>query len=112
MRARPGRGIAADREDVASAAVILARRQAHRVPAHDSRQGEDQLLLANADGSGENVIFRRESGIKGFTTDPSWSASGDLIAVGAFELGKNTLASILVLTPEGKLVKSFPLPIR
>jgi len=26
-------------------------------------------------------------------------------------LGKNTLSSILVLTPEGKLVKSFPLPL-
>jgi serine/threonine protein kinase/Tol biopolymer transport system component len=74
-------------------------------------KGEDQLLLANADGSGENVIFRHESGIKGFNTDPSWSAAGDLIAVGGFELSKSTLSSILVLTPEGKLTKSFPLPM-
>jgi serine/threonine protein kinase/Tol biopolymer transport system component len=72
---------------------------------------EDQVLVANADGSGENIIFRHASGIRGFNADPSWSASGDLIAVGALELGKNTLASILVLTPEGKMVKSFSLPL-
>jgi Tol biopolymer transport system component len=74
-------------------------------------KAEDQLLVANADGSGENVILHHESGIKGLNTDPSWSAVGDLIAVAALELGKNTLSSILVLTPEGKLVKSFPLPM-
>ena len=74
-------------------------------------KAEDQLLVANADGSGENVILRHESGIKGLSTDPSWSASGDLIAVGALALGKNTLASILVLTPEGKPVRSFSLPM-
>ena len=69
------------------------------------------MLLANADGSRENIIFRHESGIKGLNTDPSWSASGDLIAIGAYELGKNTLSAILVLTPEGKLIKSLPLPM-
>ena len=74
-------------------------------------KGEDQLLIANADGSGEQVILRRESGIEGLNGDPSWSASGDLIAVGALELGKNTLGSILVLTPQGKPVKSFSLPM-
>ena len=74
-------------------------------------KGEDQLLIANADGSNENIIFRHESGIKGLATNPTWSASGDLIAVGTLELGKNTLGSILVLTPQGKLVKSFPLPM-
>ena len=72
---------------------------------------EDQLLIANADGSGENVILHHESGIRGLNTDPTWSAAGDLIAVSAVELGKNTLSSILVLTPEGKLVKSLPLPM-
>jgi serine/threonine protein kinase/Tol biopolymer transport system component len=74
-------------------------------------KGEDQLLLANADGSGESVIFRHESGIKGLSTFPSWSTSGNLIAVGALELGKNTLGSILVLTPEGKVIKTLPLPM-
>ena len=75
-------------------------------------KGEDQLLVANADGTDERVIFRHESGSSGFSTDPSWSASSNLIAVAAFQLGnKDTLATILVLTPEGKLVKSFPLPM-
>jgi len=72
-------------------------------------KGEDQLLIANADGSRENIIFRHDSHDKGFNTNPSWSASGELIAVGAYEVGMNTLGSILVLTPQGKLVKSLPL---
>jgi Tol biopolymer transport system component len=42
-------------------------------------------------------------------TDPSWSIVGGLIAVGAFDTGNNKISSILVLTPEGTLVKSFPL---
>ncbi|MFZ0803929.1 MAG: protein kinase [Terriglobales bacterium] len=74
-------------------------------------KGEDQLLTANADGSDEKIIFRHESGTNGFNCDPSWSTS-DLIAVAVFQLGsKNTLASILVLTPDGKLVKNIPLPM-
>ncbi len=31
-------------------------------------KGEDELLIANADGSNEQVIFRHESGINGFNT--------------------------------------------
>jgi eukaryotic-like serine/threonine-protein kinase len=75
-------------------------------------KGEDQLLIANADGTGEQVIFRHESGINGFSSDPSWSASGDLIAVAQLQLGsKNIFGSILVITLEGRLVKSLPLPM-
>ena len=74
-------------------------------------KGEDQLLIAKADGSDERIIFRHESGAKGFRTSPSWSASGDLIALGLTQLGqKDVLSSILVLTPDGKQVKTFPLP--
>ena len=74
-------------------------------------KGEDQLLIANADGSDEKIIFRHESSASGFGTSPSWSASGDLIAVGLVQLGqKDVLSSILVLTPEGRQVKTFPLP--
>ncbi len=75
-------------------------------------KGEDQLLIANADGSDEKIILRHESGPSGFDTGPSWSASGDLIAVGLLQLGqKDVLSSILVLTPEGKPVKTFLLPM-
>ena len=74
-------------------------------------KGEDQVLIANADGNGEQVIFRHESGLKGLTTNPSWSTSDNLIAVAGWELGKNSLASVLVLNLGGKLVKSFPVPM-
>jgi len=97
--------------DVASAVAFSpdGKRMVYRRTIQD--KGEDQLLVANADGSAENIIFRHESGTKGLRTNPSWSASSDLIAVGALEFRKNTLASILVLTPQGKLVKSLPLPM-
>jgi serine/threonine protein kinase/Tol biopolymer transport system component len=75
-------------------------------------KGEDQVLIASADGSGEQIILRHESGSSGTSTSPSWSASGELIAFGVLELGKkNTLGSILVITPQGKLVRSLPLPM-
>jgi serine/threonine protein kinase len=74
-------------------------------------KNEDQLLVANADGTGENIISRRQAGVSGFTSDPSWSAADDLISIAGFELGKNTISSILTLTPEGKVIKSFPLPL-
>jgi serine/threonine protein kinase/Tol biopolymer transport system component len=74
--------------------------------------GEDQVLLANADGTGEQVIFRRKRAAgEDMFTDPSWSAAGNLIAVGAFEVKKDTITSILVLTPAGELVKDLPFPM-
>ena len=74
-----------------------------------SDNGEDQLLTANADGSGEKAILQVEVRDAFFSTDPSWSASGDYVAVGMFELGQKAVCSIRVLTPEGKPVKSFPI---
>ncbi len=95
--------------DVASAPAFSpdGKRIAYRRRIQD--KGEDQVLIANADGTGEQVIFRHEP--ENLITVPSWLAAGNLIAVGAFEVGKNTITSILVLTPEGKLVKTFPLPM-
>ena len=74
-------------------------------------KGKDQILIANADGTGERVIFEalRSDG-KGLFTDLSWSPKSNLIAVGDFDVAKNQITSILVLTPEGTLVKKFPLP--
>ena len=74
-------------------------------------KSEDELVIANADGGDAQVIFRHESGVNSFTTGPSWSASTNLIAVPVLQLGTNQLASILVLTPEGRLVKSLSLPM-
>jgi Tol biopolymer transport system component len=73
-------------------------------------KGEDELVVANADGSDENIIFRRNSGTEGFTSSPTWS-SNDLIAIGAFGAGKNLIAGIEVLTPTGKVVKTIPTPL-
>jgi serine/threonine protein kinase/Tol biopolymer transport system component len=70
--------------------------------------GEDQILIANADGTDERVIIHENRGEgKGLCTDPSWS-KGDLIAVGAFDVAKGQITSILVYTSQGKLVKKFP----
>ena len=97
--------------DVASAAAFSpdGKRIVYRRTIQD--KGEDQVLIASADGTGEQVIFRRSAGTNGLFTDPSWSAAGNLIAVSYFDTGKNKITSILLLTPDGKLVKSFPLPV-
>jgi eukaryotic-like serine/threonine-protein kinase len=74
-------------------------------------KGEDQLLVANADGTGEGIILTRKSNwIEGLTTDPSWSVSGDLIAVGGNATAENVMGCILVLSPNGKVLKEFRLP--
>jgi Tol biopolymer transport system component len=72
-------------------------------------KAEDQVLVANADGSDEKVIFRRDAGTNGFITDPSWSGAGNLIAVGAFAAGTKSITAILIFTPDGKLIKDLPL---
>ena len=70
--------------------------------------GQDQILIANADGTGERVIVQGNRGEgKGLSTAPSWS-KGDLIAVGAFDVAKGQISAILVYTPQGNLVKKFP----
>ncbi len=95
--------------DVASAAScspdgkhIVFRREIHDA-------GEHQIVVADADGSSQRVIFRG-SVQQALFTDPAWSKDGGLIAVGSFDTGKDTITSILVFTPEGKLVKTFGLP--
>jgi len=72
---------------------------------------EDELLVANADGTGEQVILRRPTNTRGFNGDPSWSASRDLIAVSAIDLSKNSISEIVVTSPDGKSVKEIPLPM-
>ena len=74
-------------------------------------KGTDQIVISNADGSGEHVIFERPTGTESLAYTPSWSKSGDLIAVASFQAQKNILTSILVLSPEGKLIRTFPLPM-
>ena len=96
--------------NVASAAAFSAdgKRIVYRRTVEDN--GDDEILIANADGSGEHIIVqgKRAEG-KGFFTDPSWSRS-DLIAVGAFESAKGQITSIIVFTPNGQMLKKFPSP--
>ncbi len=73
-------------------------------------KGEQQIVIANADGTSEQVVYTRSAGEGvGLIADPSWSSVSGLIAVGAFDQGPNRITSILVFTPEGKLVKTLPL---
>jgi serine/threonine protein kinase len=69
-------------------------------------RGEDQLLVANADGSGEHVILSRKwmAGSSGLASDPSWSARDLLCISVATQAGTKFINSILVLTPEGRAV--------
>lgn len=72
-------------------------------------KAEDQLLIADADGNEEHVIFHQTMRPgKGLFTSPSWSAN-DLIAVAGFETGKNQISAIRVFRSDGTLVKHFPL---
>jgi Tol biopolymer transport system component len=72
---------------------------------------DDQLLVANEDGSGEHVVLTKKGLFgpgSGFDGPPTWSVSGNLLCVGATaKIGTNLVDSILLLTPEGSLVKTF-----
>jgi eukaryotic-like serine/threonine-protein kinase len=63
-----------------------------------------QMLIANADGSGEHIVLALKD-----LGAPSWSPAGDYIALAVSELGSKSLSSLRIYTPEGKLVKSFPI---
>ncbi len=69
---------------------------------------ESRIMVANAAGSEERVIFRVNAGATGVQSDPSWSGAGIAFCVG--ETGKGASA-IVVITPEGKLVRKFSLPL-
>ncbi len=95
--------------DVQSTAAFSrdGKRIAYRRVIRD--KNEDQILIANADGTGEQVIYRHPLGAgQGLVTDLSWSPE-DLIAVGSFDTGKGRISSILLFKPDGTLAKSFPL---
>jgi eukaryotic-like serine/threonine-protein kinase len=69
-----------------------------------SDPSEWQVLVSNADGSAEHVIFRVATGANGILSDLSWADAG--IAFSTGETGKNASA-IVVVTPEGKLVRKI-----
>jgi eukaryotic-like serine/threonine-protein kinase len=74
--------------------------------------GDNALLIANADGSSETRIFPKPGESKQtLVCSPSWLAPANLIAICARELAENRFYSILVLTPAGNEVKRFLLPM-
>jgi hypothetical protein len=76
-----------------------------RVPAPDSEK-EDQILIANTDGTGER-LSSTELCAPGRGTDPAYPLT-QLIAWCFFGVGKNQITSLLIHA-EGKLIKDFPL---
>ena len=95
--------------DVVSTAAFApdGKRMAYRRIIRE--RAEDQILIANADGSDEKIIYqKRIVGGNGLFANPSWSAD-NLIAVGGFEIGKNHISSIRVFNLEGKLIKDVAL---
>jgi serine/threonine protein kinase/Tol biopolymer transport system component len=71
-------------------------------------KNEDELLLAESDGSSEHVVLRRPSGATAFTSGtPSWTGDGKLLAVSAYNLAKDSLTQIIVFRPDGTPVKTF-----
>ena len=68
-----------------------------------------QLAIANSDGSNRHVIAEREA-LAVNNSSISWSADGKLIAVSQYQLEKDRLSSLLIFSPDGNLVTSFPYP--
>lgn len=77
---------------------------------HDPGEKNSELVFAGSDGSNRRSIPEPPDLVVGGSS-VSWSADGKLIAVSEYTLTSTNLSSILVLTPAGTLVKSFPLPV-
>jgi serine/threonine protein kinase/Tol biopolymer transport system component len=77
---------------------------------HDPGEKNGQLIVADSDGSNRHVIAERpDLAVNGVSI--SWSGDGKLIAVPEYELGKESLSSILVFTARGSLVKTLAEPM-
>ena len=77
---------------------------------YDPGDKNGQLVVAGSDGANRHIIAERPGlGINGISI--SWSADGKLIAIPEYELGNGNLSTVLVFTPQGSLVKTFPEPM-
>jgi DNA-binding winged helix-turn-helix (wHTH) protein/Tol biopolymer transport system component len=92
--------------DVCCGVAFLPDGKRMAYPRFISDNAEQQLLIANADGSGEHVILR-VPGKEGYIS--AWAVAVDNIAIVVAQFGKKVFSSIQVYTLEGKLVKSIPI---
>jgi len=75
----------------------------------DTGDRKAKLVIAQSDGTSRHTIAEREAmAINGAV--PSWSGDGKLIAVPQYVLTKEGLSNVLIFTPDGTQVKSFPYP--
>src|SRR5205814_6962051 len=74
---------------------------------YDAGIKKPQLVIAGSDGSNRHVIAEREAmAVNGSSL--SWSGDGKYIAVSQYELAKDRLSSVLIFSPAGPPVNSFP----
>jgi serine/threonine protein kinase/Tol biopolymer transport system component len=68
-----------------------------------------EVVLANVDGSEERAIYTAPSD-ESITGGPSWSVKGELIAIATLQGNNSSKSKLVVLAPDGKLVRSISLP--
>ena len=77
---------------------------------HDAGEKNSELVFTNSDGSNRRAIPEPpDLGVGGSSI--SWSGDGKYIAVTEYNLSSTGLSSLLVLSPTGTVVKSFPYPL-
>jgi len=76
----------------------------------DPGEKNAELVIAGSDGSNRHTIAERPD-LFFNGSGPAWSADGQLITVSQYNLSSANLSSLLVFTPTGTLVKSFPLSL-
>jgi Tol biopolymer transport system component len=78
---------------------------------HDATQ-QDRLVIAEADGGGEHVIYTAEKGHQ-ISSHASWSPDLGLIALPIRDPHrvKDNVSAVAVISPQGKLVSSFSYPV-
>lgn len=77
---------------------------------HDAGEKNSEMVFVNSDGSNRRAIPEPpDLGVGGSSI--AWSADGKYIAVAEYNLSNGNLSSLLVLSPAGNVVKSFPYPL-
>jgi len=73
--------------------------------------GESQIIVADADGQHQRVIWTNGNGVQYVIGPPSWINTRNLISVTAKVQGQKNGSQLLLFTPDGKLERSTALPV-